>query len=109
MNSDVPNIQKSVPPHLAYACVWFTSHLGYANEEDIRELLIRFLKTKLLYWFEALSLMGEFDTAISSLKKIDKWYSVSLGGSRHCTPFLPTNCSMSRRTVRKMMTSRNWF
>jgi hypothetical protein len=65
---------KSIAPHLAYACLWFSTHLGFATAEEleVQEQLIDFLKSKLLYWFEALSLMGNLDVAITCLKHIDK-------------------------------------
>ena len=78
-NSEVPEAEKSIYPHLTYACVHFMQHVlnGSFEGEEILEQIDRFLKIKLLCWFEALSLIGCLDIAIISLKQIHQWYKVN--------------------------------
>jgi len=77
-NLEVPDAQKSIDAHLAYACVHFMHHVssGCLEDDEILNQLNTLLKTKLLCWFEALSLVGCLEVAITILKQIEQWYRV---------------------------------
>ncbi|KAG8987833.1 hypothetical protein FRB93_004389 [Tulasnella sp. JGI-2019a] len=88
LNSEVKDLQvrlqSAVPPHLRYSCYHWASHLALskstgAAEAGIQEAvalelaraLDTFVYKKLLYWLEALSLLGRFDAAIPLLKSAE--------------------------------------
>ena len=66
-------IDDFIPPHLAYACTYWATHLiaglnlvGWNNE--VCGLLERFATCHLLNWLEALSIIGRVATAFTSLE-----------------------------------------
>jgi hypothetical protein len=68
---------------LTYACRYWAQHLSHvppteSGNEVLAQRLDRFLQTKLLYWIEALSLMGDMATAETSLATVRRWFSVWL-------------------------------
>ena len=71
-------IQNSIPPHLAYACVYWASHLitsleGCVNlTDEVKQLLHCFATRHLLHWLEVLSITGRIDAAYSSLEMIQR-------------------------------------
>jgi hypothetical protein len=76
-------ISACIPEGLAYACVFWTSHLASAkirHENEVYELLNRFLRDHVLHWMECLSLLGRLDVAIDSLRTLEGWALV-----RDCT------------------------
>jgi len=60
--TEIPHdtIQKSIPPHVQYACRYWFDHwkLGNPVEENIKPIR-QFLKQHFLHWLEGLSLIGE--------------------------------------------------
>lgn len=70
---------------LRYSCVYWTDHLC-ASSTNYQTISLRddgpineFWKTRLLYWLEALSLMGNYSVAVFTSIKLIKLISVSLG------------------------------
>ncbi|KAG8793289.1 POC1 centriolar protein A [Ceratobasidium sp. 428] len=67
-NSDVQDIDNrvlsAIPPHLSYSCLYWSSHVASARADSLEARLQQFLfGPKLLYWIEALSLLGKLSTA----------------------------------------------
>ncbi|KAG8763167.1 POC1 centriolar protein A, partial [Ceratobasidium sp. 428] len=72
LNSQVPNldsqVQDAIRPHLSYSCLYWSSHVSSAHIGALDDCLRSFLfQTPLMYWIEALSLLGKLRTALSSL------------------------------------------
>lgn len=92
LNAGVSNLQmrvkNNISAYLAYSCVYWTSHAiaspptgsDGTNRENpiITRLLEDFFTTpSLLYWIEALSLLGQLRTAVSGLEDLVHWINVS--------------------------------
>lgn len=66
----------SIPPHLAYACTYWVSHLvacldgGLGLDDEVNELVEQFATRHLLHWLEVLSILRRVDLACSSLEII---------------------------------------
>ena len=57
---------------IRYGCIYWVEHLHGAIEMPSTYLLVgRFLKTKYLYWLEAMSLLGCVSTAIRAIRKLE--------------------------------------
>ncbi|KAG8724229.1 hypothetical protein FRC09_020733 [Ceratobasidium sp. 395] len=72
LNSQVTNLDSrvryAIHPHLSYSCLYWSSHVADAQIDALNYCLRRFLfQTPLMYWIEALSLLGKLRTALSSL------------------------------------------
>ncbi|QRV93344.1 hypothetical protein RhiJN_21362 [Ceratobasidium sp. AG-Ba] len=72
LNKDVANldvrVEDRIRPHLKYSCMYWTSHLTEAKKGGLDRVVQKFLfSTKLLYWIEALSLLGKLDVAPASM------------------------------------------
>ncbi|KAG8722371.1 hypothetical protein FRC09_006346 [Ceratobasidium sp. 395] len=72
LNSDIPNLGErvlgTIRPHLIYSCLYWSSHVAGAQIGALCGCLRRFLLEKqLLYWIEALSLLGKLRTALTNL------------------------------------------
>ena len=66
---------------LGYACHYWTNHLmGVASSsfgvEEIHQAINEFFPTCLLFWIEALSIMGSLDIGIHALNSIQQWYEL---------------------------------
>ncbi|KAG8786660.1 hypothetical protein FRC12_016406 [Ceratobasidium sp. 428] len=71
-NSQVQDLDNRVRdvihPHLSYSCLYWSSHVADAQIDALDDYLRSFLfQTPLIYWIEALSLLGKLRTALSSL------------------------------------------
>ncbi|KAK1713022.1 NACHT domain-containing protein, partial [Colletotrichum lupini] len=58
---------------VAYSCAFWMKHLGESStERDIKdyEFVNEFLRTKFLYWLEALALIGELSKAVQGIQKL---------------------------------------
>jgi hypothetical protein len=84
-NDEIPDlahrIEKAIPPHLSYACLFWDQHLredGFREDgvESALEELKRFLEDRLLFWLEVLSLMKEVWTAECGLDCAASWIEV---------------------------------
>ncbi|KAG8724799.1 hypothetical protein FRC09_013985 [Ceratobasidium sp. 395] len=74
-NRDVPDldarVQKAIGPHLSYSCLYWSSHVSGARVESLENCIRRFLLGReLLYWIEALSLLGKLSTTPASLQEL---------------------------------------
>jgi hypothetical protein len=81
-NKDVPGlsqcIQKAIPPHLAYACLFWADHFHATHGSDILKANLQdFIYNHLLYWIEALSLLDHVSVASPALLKTAQWSIVS--------------------------------
>jgi len=78
--TEIPNdtIQKSIPPHVQYACRYWLDHwrLGNPVEEDI-EIFRQFLEQDFLHWLEGLSLIGEISNGAHMIINLEEILSVS--------------------------------
>ncbi|QRV86841.1 hypothetical protein RhiJN_14859 [Ceratobasidium sp. AG-Ba] len=79
LNRDVHDLDtrvgSAIGPHLSYACVYWMSHLaevptGTTLGSTLRNLLSG---PQLVYWIEALSLLGELSVAPTGLLSIIEW------------------------------------
>lgn len=66
-------VEQNICESLAYSCLYWFDHLQNTNP-DQRQAILRedaelhqFLKTKFLFWFESLALLGRMDTPVVSL------------------------------------------
>ena len=71
-------IQKSIPPHVQYACRYWLDHwrLGDSVEADIKTIR-QFLEQHLLHWLEGLSLIGEVSNGAHMIIALEEILSVS--------------------------------
>ncbi|KAG8709222.1 hypothetical protein FRC09_000787, partial [Ceratobasidium sp. 395] len=74
-NDDIPNldtrVRATIPPPLQYSCLHWSSHVANTQLSSVDKYLRDFLLgPKLLYWIEALSLLGQLSTAPASLLRI---------------------------------------
>jgi hypothetical protein len=71
-------VQERVPPHVQYACVFWSAH-AVENEPSavVRQLLAVFCNKKLLAWVEAMSLMNRLRLVIQILLTMHSWTKVS--------------------------------
>jgi WD40 repeat protein len=73
LNSEIPElrsrVERYIPPSLGYSCKYWSYHLCHADlDQEILEALNKFCMSHLLYWLEALSLLGSVDIAIEALQ-----------------------------------------
>jgi hypothetical protein len=84
-NKDIKNlaerVQDNIPSSLQYSCISWSYHVCYSEDKgelQIYEALDKFADgTRLLYWVEALSLMGRVPAGDSALRQILLWSKVS--------------------------------
>ena len=63
---------------LKYACRTWATHLAQSHpSSELVSDLKMFTRKSILYWIEALSLLGELDIAIPSLQRASDWLEVS--------------------------------
>lgn len=79
-NAEVANLQNRVndamAPELQYACRYWHVHLMEANiggSATSVQRLESFLSTSLMYWIEAMSLLGDISITVSGLEQIHLW------------------------------------
>ncbi|TBU26180.1 hypothetical protein BD311DRAFT_456283 [Dichomitus squalens] len=81
-NRDIPDLEARlsvfVPQSLSYAASNWKDHLATIHPTDLQQELSRFLREKLLFWFELLSLLKCVNRAAHSLEAVLKGYNVSL-------------------------------
>jgi NACHT domain len=79
LNREVDGFEEKVryalPPEVRYACRHWASHLSFVElgEKRMMEGLEVFLMQSLLWWFEAMSLIGSVSTAASSIQEARRW------------------------------------
>ena len=74
-----PDDSRKIPEVLKYSCIYWASHFCEAQLPgvDLIDALDTFLHKHLLHWIECLSVLGELQTGISSLKNAATALSVS--------------------------------
>jgi hypothetical protein len=77
---DLPTrVRMHIPEHLSYACRYFAEHLGYYElEADILVMIHNFMTKNLLFWLEAMSLLGAVSQALAELSTLKIWIEVSV-------------------------------
>ncbi|QRW06711.1 hypothetical protein RhiLY_05710 [Ceratobasidium sp. AG-Ba] len=78
LNRDIPDLdartQRAISPQLIYACEFWSSHLADSPAGTLGPVLHEFLSSPgLMYWLEALSLLGKLSVAPSSLLRVAEW------------------------------------
>ena len=77
---DLPDCQKChIGDALEYACCFWTKHLlGIPGSgpgiEEVQGAIDRFFSTCLLFWIEALSLVGKLHIGVYALNDVQQWY-----------------------------------
>lgn len=68
-------IKRAIPPELEYACQFWCSHLLKidTNDSEVVEQLDRFSFKYLLFWIEAMSLLGATRHAIDHMRDAHQW------------------------------------
>jgi hypothetical protein len=82
LNSEVDKIHDRIALHISchlqYACRHWMWHLCHSwASQDLLWMMKNFLRTKLLYWIEACSLLGELRTALVGMDEVQRWLGVS--------------------------------
>jgi NACHT domain len=74
-------VQQSVPESLQYACRCWAEHLlNISSKHAAKGTMVQlrcFLFKRLLHWIELLSLLGQLDAALASLKSMEEWLKAS--------------------------------
>ena len=82
-NSEVPDlaerVKAKIPPHLSYSCRFWAKHLqatkfDLALAEHVKDVIGN---ERILFWFEALSLLGVLGNAAVALLSVGRWLQVS--------------------------------
>ena len=86
LNTEIENlperIMQSIPPLVQYACRHWSWHLANAKlSEDLLHQLKEFVNTRLLYWIEVCSLLGELRSTILALNTAQEALTVSHSSS----------------------------
>ena len=83
LNSEVPDLAESVeakiPPHLSYSCRFWAKHLQATKFDPVLAEHVKDIvgNERILYWFEAMSLLGVFSNAAAALLSAGRWLQVS--------------------------------
>lgn len=86
---DSEKIREDIPAELEYACTYWVRHLESCLQapssipiSDLLNRTLQFLEQNILYWFEALSLLGKMQESILMLSTLHALAQVgSLVGS----------------------------
>lgn len=64
-------VNDCLPPDLQYACLYWVDHVEQAGVDSVTDLsILTFLKENLLYWLEALSLMGRSYESVDMVERL---------------------------------------
>jgi len=93
---DLPDRQKDhIGDALEYACCFWTKHLlgtpkSGSGIEEVQKAIDQFFPTCLLFWIEALILLGKLDIGVYALNDIQQWYTLVSCMWRNCSakPYL---------------------
>ena len=94
--SGLPDCRKDhIGDALEYTCCFWTKHLlgipgSSPGVEEVQEAIDAFFPTCLLFWIEALILMGKLDIGVHALNDIQQWYALVSCMWRNCSgnPYL---------------------
>jgi hypothetical protein len=79
LNSEVDGFEAKVasalPLEVQYACRFWGSHLSHVEigDEKVMRVLEEFAMQSMLWWIEAMSLLGSIHTAASSVREAHRW------------------------------------
>ncbi|QRV82559.1 hypothetical protein RhiJN_10574 [Ceratobasidium sp. AG-Ba] len=78
LNQAVPElgarVQSAIGPGLNYGCIYWSSYLTWVSASTVKSLVDKFLPgPELMYWLEAVSLLGKLCVAPQSLLEVEKW------------------------------------
>jgi len=82
-NSEVPDmaerVKANIPSHLSYSCCFWAKHLHATRFDPVLAGYVRDLlgSEKILFWFEAMSLLGVLGNAAAALAYAVRWLQVS--------------------------------
>jgi hypothetical protein len=89
-NTDIPasEREKYIPEGLAYACTYWCSHVSdtrrdCAGIKTLDDALLQFFHTLILKWVECLSILGQLDVAVNSLRRLEGWAQVCKSSHTH--------------------------
>jgi len=73
--------KKYIGQSLGYACRYWADHLTHSSPsgngtEMLVQALEKLIQTKVLYWIEVLSLLGDSGAIVTHLEKAKSWHSV---------------------------------
>ncbi|KAG9124403.1 hypothetical protein FRC07_011748 [Ceratobasidium sp. 392] len=76
---DLPSrIEGSIPPHLFYACRYWSDHLVLAGESTMLSgYLVEFLRLRALFWVEVMNLKQSTRAGSAMLSEIYRWMKSS--------------------------------
>ncbi|KAG9019321.1 hypothetical protein FRB95_005649 [Tulasnella sp. JGI-2019a] len=92
LNSEVEDlkqrVEENISPGLQYACTRMSVHISQtpADSEEVRGSLEEFAGVSLIYWLEALSLMGKVPEAIGMAWLIESWLMANSRLRLHIPP-----------------------
>ncbi|KIO10658.1 hypothetical protein M404DRAFT_20906 [Pisolithus tinctorius Marx 270] len=81
-NSQIPDlperIKSNISQHLSYSCKFWAEHLGMAKFDSCLATSVQAIveSEKILFWIEALSLLGALGSAESSLAITARWLQI---------------------------------
>jgi hypothetical protein len=67
---DIANIERALPPWVQYACKSWTPHMILGGDANFVEAVHIFLRSHLLHWLEAMSLIGQVPEAARMLGEL---------------------------------------
>ncbi|KAI0060080.1 WD40 repeat-like protein [Artomyces pyxidatus] len=85
LNSEVgffnDKVNKAMPAHVQYACRYWASHLMRVSlgDEAVMAQLNKFASVSMMWWFEAMSLLGATTLAVSCMRDAHRWVADSNG------------------------------
>ena len=83
LNSEVPDlaerVETKIPPHLSYSCQFWAKHLQATKFDPVLAEHVKDIvgNERILFWFEALSLLGVLGNAAATLLSAGRWLQVS--------------------------------
>jgi len=80
--NDLPARRKThIGDDLEYACRFWTRHLleipsNSHNIEEVHKAIDEFFTTRLLYWIEVLTIIGNLNVGVYAINDVCKWYTL---------------------------------
>jgi hypothetical protein len=74
-------IEKNIPSHLRYACLYWTNHLSASRfDEEMLKPVQDFMENRFLFWLEVMSVTKRMNAASHMLSSLVNWTKVRLIG-----------------------------
>jgi hypothetical protein len=71
------HIKQFIPSHLSYSCQFWADHLHVTGfDHRLQEEVKALLHNQLLFWLEALSLLGTVNISAQALSHVIQWSTV---------------------------------